>query len=379
MTGPVNAALIGQAGSRHRLNTPALVLDLDGFEANLHGMAEAARQQGVALRPHAKTHKSAEIARRQLAAGAVGQCCAKLGEAEALAGQGIGGLLLTSPVVTGQGIERLIGLLRRAPDTMIVADHPDNVAALADATAAAGLRLGMLVDLDVGQHRTGVTSVSAGLDLARRIAAAPSLEFRGVQAYAGHAMHVAGWAARRQVLADALSLTKALRDALTAAGLAPSIVTGGGTGSFDIDPAFRVLTELQVGSYIFMDREYADIWTDRAEPVPFQTALFVQTTVISANVPGQCTTDAGCKAFATETGVPVILDGAPSGARYAFFGDEQGRVSFADTAQHLSIGAVLTCMTPHCDPTVNLYDHLHVVRGDMLVDIWPVTGRGRSQ
>lgn len=379
MTGPVNAALIGQAGSRHRLNTPALVLDLDGFEANLHAMAEAARQQGVALRPHAKTHKSAEIARRQLAAGAVGQCCAKLGEAEALAGQGIGGLLLTSPVVTGQGIERLMGLLRRAPDTMIVADHPDNVAALADATAAAGLRLGMLVDLDVGQHRTGVTSVSAGLDLARRIAAAPSLEFRGVQAYAGHAMHVAGWAARRQVLADALSLTKALRDALTAAGLAPSIVTGGGTGSFDIDPAFRVLTELQVGSYIFMDREYADIWTDRAEPVPFQTALFVQTTVISANVPGQCTTDAGCKAFATETGVPVILDGAPAGARYAFFGDEQGRVSFADTAQHLSIGAVLTCMTPHCDPTVNLYDHLHVVRGDMLVDIWPVTGRGRSQ
>ncbi len=379
MTGPVNAALIGQAGSRHRLNTPALVLDLDGFEANLHAMAEAARQQGVALRPHAKTHKSAEIARRQLAAGAVGQCCAKLGEAEALAGQGIGGLLLTSPVVTEQGIERLIGLLRRAPDTMIVADHPDNVAALADATAAAGLRLGMLVDLDVGQHRTGVTSVSAGLDLARRIAAAPSLEFRGVQAYAGHAMHVAGWAARRQVLADALSLTKALRDALTAAGLAPSIVTGGGTGSFDIDPAFRVLTELQVGSYIFMDREYADIWTDRAEPVPFQTALFVQTTVISANVPGQCTTDAGCKAFATETGVPVILDGAPAGARYAFFGDEQGRVSFADTAQHLAIGAVLTCMTPHCDPTVNLYDHLHVVRGDMLVDIWPVTGRGRSQ
>ncbi|MBP7335194.1 DSD1 family PLP-dependent enzyme [Niveispirillum sp.] len=379
MTGSIDSTLVGRPGSRRLLSSPALVLDLDRLEDNIRAMAEMARLQGVALRPHAKTHKSAEIARRQIAAGAAGQCCAKLAEAEALADHGIAGLLLTSPVVTERGIARLMALLHRAPDTMVVADNPDNVAALADAAAAVGLRLGVLVDLDVGLNRTGVTSVADGLDLARRVAAAPSLHFRGVQAYAGHAMHVAGRVERRRVLADALSLTGDLCTELTAAGLAPAIVTGGGTGSFDLDPSFRVLTELQVGSYIFMDREYADIWTQKGEPVPFQSALFVQTSVISANIPGQCTTDAGCKAFATEAGPPVIIDGAPDGARYAFFGDEQGRVTFARPGDHLPVGAVLTCMPPHCDPTVNLYDHMHVVRGDMLVDIWPVTGRGRSQ
>ena len=374
----INAHLTGRQGETSALNTPALLLDLDSFERNVAAMAEAARRQGVALRPHAKTHKCAEIARRQLAAGAVGISCAKLAEAEALAHAGIAGLLLTSPVVTTQGIARLIALARTTTDIMVVADDPANVRALSDAAAAAGIVLDLLVDLDVGLHRTGVATVADGVALAQAIVASPALRLRGIQGYAGHAMHIAGREPRRLALEASAQLVGALRDALIASGIVPEIVTGGGTGSFDIDPGFAVFTELQVGSYVFMDREYDEVWSGGDRP-PFEPALFVQTTVISASHSGQCTTDAGCKAFATEAGPPRIVAGAPAGAHYAFFGDEQGRVTFAGADERLAPGAVIRCLTPHCDPTVNLYDVLHIVRDATLVAIWPIEARGCSQ
>lgn len=377
---PVNAYLVNRPGSRRALNTPALLVDLDRFEANLAAMAAMAGRRGVALRPHAKTHKCAEIARRQIAAGAIGQCCAKLGEAEALASAGISGLLLTSPVVTDEGIGRLMALAARHGPVMLVVDHAINAVRLADAARGAGVELDILVDMDVGLHRTGVTSVAEGVALAQLVAGLPALRLRGMQAYAGHAMHVTGHAARKAVLADAARQAAGLRDALVDASLAPDIVTGAGTGSFDVDPGFDLFTELQVGSYIFMDREYDDIWADAGETAPFQPALFVQTTVVSANQPDRCTTDAGCKAFATEAGAPRIVAGAPDGARYAFFGDEQGQIVYRDgTSGRLSPGDLVQCLTPHCDPTVNLYDHYHVVRGDELVALWPIDARGRSQ
>lgn len=375
----VNAYLLGRPGARRRLNTPALVLDLDCFEANVARMAAIAAGHGIALRPHAKTHKCAEIARRQLAAGAVGQCCAKLGEAEALADRGIGGLLLTSPVVTVEGIARLIALARRTPGTAVVVDHPANVRDLAEAAAAAGIMLDVLVDQDVGLARTGVASVADGVRLAQEVDGHASLRFRGMQAYAGHAMHVAGSESRRAVLEEAAAKARALRAALEQAGLAPGIITGAGTGSFDVDPDFGLFTELQVGSYIFMDREYGDIWSSTGERVPFEPALFIQTTVISANHAGHATTDAGCKAFATEAGPPLIVDGAAADAIYGFYGDEHGMVRYGASGERSAPGDVITCLTPHCDPTVNLHDHYHVVRGDDLVALWPVDARGRAQ
>ena len=158
-------------------------------------------------------------------------------------------------------------------------------------------------------------------------------------------------------------------------GLAPKLVSGGGTGTFDIDPDAQVLTELQVGSYVFMDRQYNDVWSSRP---PFETSLFVQTTVISANRTGLATTDAGFKAFATDAGAPVIASGAPSGASYFFFGDEQGGILYSEETSKLQPGDIVSCVVPHCDPTVNLYDRYHVVRGEMLAAIWPIEGRGRS-
>ena len=374
----INAHLLHVPGGRWRLNTPSLVLDLDLLEENIARMASLCASQSIALRPHAKTHKSIEIARRQLQAGAVGICCAKLGEAEILAAGGIDSILVTSPVVSAEGCRRLAALNRLCPDLMIVTDSAANVADLAGAGAASGRPLKVLIDLDVGQHRTGIAPGEGALALADAIAATPHLMFAGIQGYAGHLQHLHGRAARQARTLAAMEMLAGTRAALEAAGHACPIVTGGGTGTFDLDPRAEVLTDLQAGSYVFMDGQYAEVWEADEERVPFATSLFVQVMVISANHPGIATTDAGLKAFATDAGPPLILAGAPEGTRYVLGSDEQGRLELAPGSS-LAPGAMLTCAVPHCDPTVNLYDHYHVVRGDTLIDIWPVDARGRSQ
>lgn len=375
----LNAHLIGRPGGRWQINTPALVLDLDAFEANLQRMAAHCRTSGLALRPHAKSHKSLEVARRQVAAGAIGQCCAKLGEAEALADGGVESILITSPIVSWGGMARLMRLNARMTDLMLVVDSLANVRDLAARSLDARRTLKLLVDLDVGLHRTGVADAGQARALALEIARHPFLEFLGLQGYAGHLMHLPD---RRERAAASLEAMQALQLAVEAvrdAGLAPRIVTGGGTGTFDIDPAAQVLTEFQAGSYAFMDRQYEDVFrTDDASP-PFETSLFVQTTVISANAPGLVTVDAGFKSFATDAGVPQLASGAPPGSTYFFFGDEHGGVELPPHAAQPALGRVMTCTVPHCDPTVNLYDVLHVVRKDVLLEQWAIEARGCSQ
>lgn len=370
-------ALIGEPGSRSRIPTPALVLDLDAFERNVARMAEHCKVNGLGLRPHAKTHKSVTVAKAQIAAGALGICCAKLGEAEAMAAGGIESILITSPVVTAQGIERLMTLNAKLPDLMVVVDNPENARALAAAAAEYKRVLKVLVDLDIGLHRTGIRPGDDATELAELLDAAEYLELRGLQAYAGHLMHVHDFAERREKSLAAMKVLGDQRDALKAAGLCCDILTGGGTGTYNIDPEASVLTELQGGSYIFMDKQYHDVALGNGAGFPFETSLFVQMSVVSNNTKNLATTDAGFKSFSTDAEPPKLLSGAPEGAGYFFFGDEQGGILLPDGAR-LALGATLTAMTPHCDPTVNLYDAYHVVRGDVLVDIWPIEARGRS-
>ena len=200
----------------------------------------------------------------------------------------------------------------------------------------------------------------------------------GLQGYAGQLQHVPEFPDRRTQSLAALKLLGETRDLLVANGLPCPIVSGGGTGTYNIDAEARVFTELQAGSYIFMDKQYCEVKIANAAPLPFESSLFVQTTVISANMPGLATTDAGLKSFATEAGSPVIHSGAPEGANYFFFGDEQGGIMLGGADKRLEPGSIVNCTAPHCDPTVNLYDAYHVVDGDRLVDIWPIEGRGRS-
>lgn len=374
----VNAHLIGTPGSRAMLSTPAMVLDLDVVEANIAEMIAWTKAQSLRLRPHAKTHKSVAVARMLVEAGAVGACCATLGEAEALGYAGVPGVLITSPVVQPAKIDRLLKLNEAADDLAVVADDPANVAMLAAATEAAGGRpLTVFVDIDVGSKRTGVPSAQQATALAREIAAAPGLVFGGVQGYAGYLQHIVDYAERLRGAEAVAEQMRQVRDSLDAAGLAPPLMTGGGTGTHAMEAAVNALEELQAGSFTVMDVDYDSVSLREDGSRPFRDALFIATSVVSAQHEGFVTTDGGLKAFATDGPAPEIARGAPAGSSYGWSGDEHGRVTLPDGAAPLAIGAMLECVTPHCDPTVNLHDCYHVCRGDTLVDIWPVDARGK--
>ena len=368
--------LVGRQGGRADLNTPVLVLDVDALDRNIAAMAALVMAHGVGLRPHGKTHKSVDIAQRQLAAGAAGICCAKIGEAEALAEGGITGILITSPVAAPRAVERLATLARSAEGLMAVVDHPA-VAARID--AALGTRLDVIIDIDPGIARTGVASPDAAVALAEAVAKLPNLNYRGVQFYCGSQQHIESFAERRAAIEERTAYLQTVIAALTDAGHKPEIVTGSGTGTHRIDLDLGVFTELQAGSYVFMDKQYLDCDLTDDGAVPFETALGVDARVVSANHSGLVTIDAGYKSLSTDGGVAVVRRGAPESAFFAFMGDEHAALVSPGIGNDLAPGDPVTLTVPHCDPTVNLYDHYHVVDGDTLVAIWPVSARGRAR
>lgn len=362
---------------RDEIPTPALLLDLDRFERNLTRMAAHVRAAGKHLRPHAKTHRCPDIAKLQVAAGALGVACAKLGEAEVMAGAGVRGLLITTEVVAPGGIRRLTRLVGGAPDTMVVVDHPDNVRALAQAAAADGVTLDVLVDVHVGARRTGVEPGEPALALGRLAAEQRALRVRGLQGYAGQCAHVMGWAARREASHRAMAPLMDTRARFEGAGLPVEIVAGGSTGTYDIDLELAGLTELQAGSYCVMDLDYRRIGGRASEAMTdFEMALTVVATVVSVAA-DRVMVDAGLKAFATDRPFPPEAV-ERSGFEYGFAGDEHGRLTLTDPARAPKLGERIEFFPPHCDPTFNLYDRVHVVRGTTVEAVWDVAARGRS-
>lgn len=363
---------------RDEIPTPALLLDLDRFERNLARMAEHVRRAGKSIRPHAKTHRCPEIARRQIAAGALGVACAKLGEAEVMARAGIRGLLITTEVVPPASIARLMRLVREAPDTMVVVDNAENVAALGRAAAEAGVVLNALVDVDVGGRRTGVAPGEPAVALGRAVTAQRALRLRGLQGYAGHCAHVMGWAARREASRKEMAALMETRRLFEAAGLPVEIVAGGSTGTFDIDVELPGLTELQSGSYCVMDLDYRRIG-GRSGPVlaDFEMALTVVATVVSVPAADRAMVDAGLKAFSTDKPFPPEPVERP-GIEYSFAGDEHGRLTITDPSRAPRLGERIEFFPPHCDPTINLYDRIYALRGDEVEGVWEISARGRS-
>lgn len=368
---------IGAKGSRFAVNTPSLILDLDIMEANIAKMAATMLGFGRALRPHAKSHKSSRIAAQQLVAGAVGICCATLDEAEVMVAAGLRGVVITSPVTSLEKIARLIDLVRAAPDTMIVVDNADNVHAIAAAAERAGIAVILLVDIELGFGRTGVRGADAAVALARAVEATPGVSFGGIQAYGGHLQHILDYGERKTATEAASKGIASIVARLAKAGLPPAIVTGGGTGTHTIDGAASPLTEIQAGSYLLMDSDYGGIAYSHDQPWPFGVSLFVQTTVISTNVPGTITVDAGTKALALNGKPPRVATPDLGAAVYEFTGDEHGRIRLPEGVPAPKIGSRLELIVSHCDPTVAMYDTYHCVRGDSLVDVWPIDARRR--
>jgi D-serine deaminase-like pyridoxal phosphate-dependent protein len=361
---------------RHEILTPALLLDLDAFEANVATMAAFVRDRGLTFRPHGKTHKCPEIARRLIAAGAVGICAAKLGEAEVFDSAGISGLLVTTAVIGPAKIGRAVALARRAPDTTFCVDDPQNVQELNAAASAAGITLNVAVDLYFG--RTGIAPGDPAMRLATLIASLPHLRFAGLQAYDSSASHVIGFEARRARTQASMRQAVETRRLIEEQGITCTLLTGGSTGTFSIDAHIDGVTELQPGSFVFMDVDYGRIGGPDGDSYrPFTRALSVVTTVISRPEPHVAIVDGGYKAFSTDrpiTPEPINL----AGVTYAWAGDEHGKLDLSQGARDLGVGDRIEFVPPHCDPTVNLYDRIYAVRGERVEDVWPIAARGRS-
>ncbi|HUU71688.1 MAG TPA: DSD1 family PLP-dependent enzyme [Burkholderiales bacterium] len=354
------------------VDTPALLLDLAAFDSNLDRMDASLAGKQIRLRPHAKSHKCPEIALRQMAHGAVGVCCQKVTEAEAMVAGGIPDVLISNQVVGARKIERLMALAQRVRVSVLV-DDAANVAALNDAAARHKVTLNVLVEVNVGANRCGVPPGKAASALARTVVSSTHLRFRGIHAYQGAAQHVRSAEERQVLIARAVQMVSDTTALLEAAGIKCEIVTGAGTGTYLLEAASGVYNELQPGSYIFMDADYARNLREDGETVQvFSHSLFVWTSVMSHTKPGRAIVDAGLKALSVDSGMPVV---AQAGAEYLGASDEHG-VLRVDDASSYPLGHKLRLIPGHCDPTVNLHDWIVGYRGQTVEAVWPITARG---
>ncbi len=348
------------------IETPALLVDMDALEWNVRVMADFMKGRRVRLRPHFKTHKSPAICQMQLAAGAKGICCAKLGEAEVLLSTGIPDVLIANQIIDPVKIVRLAGLARGARVT-VCADDVRNVADLSAASDRAGATLRVLVEVDVGMNRCGVKTAEEALALARRIAGSPGLAFEGIQAYEGHLAQLADIEKRRAGVREMEEKVGAIKALLEENGLPVKEISGGGTATYNITGDDTIWTEIQAGSYVFMDTSYDEMG------LPFRESLSLLATVIHTH-PGRAVTDAGMKVCSIDHGPPAVKGHPGLEVRT---NEEHGIVT--DPAGVLRWGQKIEYLPSHCCTTVNLHDRYHCVRGGALEAVWPIPGRGRSQ
>jgi len=340
------------------VDTPALILDLDSFERNLSTLNESVKGK-VRVRPHAKMHKCPEVAKRQIAAGAVGVCCQKVSEAEAMVDGGVADVLVTNEIVGGRKLERLAALSRRAKIGVCV-DSAENVAQLKG-------DLDVYIELEVGMRRCGVEPGEAVVALAKQVTR--HHRFAGLQAYQGRAQHLRSMEERHAAIEIAAQHVQHTKRLLARAGIPCPIVTGAGSGTYMLEVEAGVWDEIQPGSYAFMDADYAK--NEWAAPLPrFEHALFVLTTVMS-RAPERAIVDAGLKASSVDSGMPGVW--RRDGLRYTRASDEHGWIEGSPLP---ALGERLQLVPGHCDPTVNLYDWYVCVRRGVVEALWPITARG---
>jgi len=355
------------------VDTPALLLDLDAFEYNLRKLNDSLHGMAVRVRPHAKSHKCLDIALRQIEAGAVGVCCQKVSEAQALVRGGVTDVLIANEVVGAPKLARLAELAREAQLGVCV-DEPAMVDALAAAARQAGATLDAYVEVNVGANRCGVEPGAPAIAIAQAIARARGLRFAGIHAYHGGAQHLREPAQRKAAIAQAVDKVSTTLALLDKAGLSAEIVTGAGTGTYLHEAGSQVYNEIQPGSYVFMDADYSRNLGDDGQPVhEFRQSLFILATVMSHPVPQRAVVDVGLKAHSVDSGMPGVVDVA--GATYTKASDEHGMIQL-DGPATLRLGDKIRLVPGHCDPTVNLYDWIVCYRGERVEAIWPVAARG---
>ncbi len=355
------------------VDTPALLLDLEAFERNLDRMDQSLAANRIRVRPHSKSHKCPEIALRQMARGAVGVCCQKVSEAEAMVEGGVMNVLIANEVIGAPKLARLAALARRARVSVCV-DDLRNVIDIDAAARAAGVKIDVLVEINVGANRCGVEPGLPAVELAQQIATAKNLRFAGLHAYQGAAQHARTPLERKAAIAKAVQNVRETVDALQVHGLKPDIITGAGTGTYLLEAASGIYNEIQPGSYIFMDADYSRNLGEDGKPVTsFEQSLFVWATVMSHASAERAVVDAGLKALSVDSGMPLVAD--LPGVEFLKASDEHGVLKLPRGAQ-VKIGDKIRLIPGHCDPTVNLYDWIVGVRGGKVECVWPVAARG---
>ena len=364
--------------SKWDLDTPALCVDLDALEQNLSTMKTRLAAAKIASRPHAKTHKCPPIAKLQLASGSIGICTAKVSEAEVFAAHGIDRILMTTSNVTPGKIRRAMQIRRKAPHFVQAVDLPQNARALSDAAKEAGVVADVVIDVAVGT-RTGVPAGEQALALAKLVDTLPNLKLRGMISYDGGVQHVKQFAQREAQALERFGPSVETYQQMKRAGLNTEIFSCGGTGTYNIMHKAAGVTDVQVGSYVFMDCQYIEIGSDTDDEVfaDFTPSLTVVTTVLNTYFPGSLTTDAGAKALTLNKPGPWVV-GEKSFA-YNAGSDEFGVIRYESANREYAVGDKLELIVPHCDPVVNEYDHIFAVRKDRVEAVWPIAARGRSQ
>jgi D-serine deaminase-like pyridoxal phosphate-dependent protein len=363
----------------NELDTPALLVEVDVLANNIATMQQQMTKLGLNLRPHCKAHKTPVIALQQIAAGANGICVAKLGEAEVMAKGGVKDILITTPIAGVKKVERLIALQLRYPDCRLiqVVDHIEQIQLIAKLAHQHHLSIPLLIEVESGQQRCGVSVGDELLALIRTIEACDGVSYLGIQAYSGHLQQVKTLSERNQAARDAVIPLFTYIDAvLTPLGLKPAVVSGGGTGTF---AAYQGLgfTEIQAGSYVFMDASYRRIEDpEQSEQPLFNCALSVLATVISAPTPTRAVVDAGMKSLSIDLGMAEVLSDAS--IRYQCGGDEHGILHLAPESKPLQLGETVRLLPSHCDTTVNNFDAFVLVQGDQVIGQLAIAGRGRS-
>jgi D-serine deaminase-like pyridoxal phosphate-dependent protein len=351
-----------------QIDTPALVVDLDILEANIERMRSFFEGRKARLRPHFKTHKCLEIARKQIAAGAAGMTCAKVSEAEVLVESDIRDILIANQVVGEMKIRRLADLIGPAEITVAV-DDGENVADLSAAVSSAAGTLGVLVEIDIGMGRAGVRSVDEATALAERVAGSPGLEFRGLQGYEGHLMLQPPGEEKDRAIGEALGILEQAKAAIERAGMPVREVSGGGTGTYRTTGAHPVMTEVQAGSYVTMDLAYRGVESD------FRPALFCLVTIMSRPEKAVAIGDAGTKALAAEFGLPEVV--APAGLGVRKLAEEHTIFDVPADAAEVRVGDKILLMPSHGCTTFNLHDHVHGIRQGNFECKWKIAARGK--
>ena len=364
--------------SKWDLDSPALCVDLDKMEKNIHAVHTRLQGTGVGVRPHVKTHKCPALAQLQVDAGAVGICTAKLSESEVMLENGIHNVLMTGVNISVPKIQKAMSLRKEHPGFIQAVDNPQNAKDLQDAAKAAGIIADVVVDIDVIK-RSGVLPGKPALELAQKIEGMPNLRFCGILAYDGAVQHVKGFDQRKEQALKTFEPVVSTYDMMRQSGLNLEIFSGGGTGTYNIMTAIPGFTDVQVGSYLFMDRQYMDIGGANNKEVydDFVPSLTVITTVINANHPNRLITDAGAKSLTLNKPNAEVI-----GERefvYNAGSDEYGTITFENANKAYRVGDKLELIIPHCDPVVNLYDHIYGLRGDQVVSLLPILARGKSQ